>query len=184
MSVWTGWQADLLTHAGIPSTTHNRSFLSDWHSHAETSCHDNPVDLSVRAGTSSNCAELPGLLAHAQAYPTTGDAVHAFDVQIHEGAYGDLLAVMLTGNPYTATGTGLASEAIAAWGSEKFAHRYFAETANAPGRGGGIVDGDALKGWSDLQRSFNKRLPAALTASQATTSRALRALGRARKVRL
>ena len=182
--MWTGWQADLLTHSGIPNTGHNRSFLSDWHSRAETNCHDNPVDLSVPAGTSTNCAGLPGVVAHAQAYPTTGDAVHAWDVQIHQGAYADLLSVMLSGNPYTAVGTGLASEAITAWGSERFAQRYFTETANAPGRGGGIVDGDALKGWSDLQRSFNKRMPTALTASQATTARALRVLGRARKVKL
>ena len=184
MSTWPGWQADLLSHSGIPNTTNNRRFLSDWHSHAETNCANNPIDLSVTDFDGKDCADLPGLIAKAQRYPTTAAGSHAFDTQIHQAAYAALLSVMMTGNPYTATGSGLASEALSAWGSETFAQRYFAETANAPGRGGGIVDGDALRGWTDLQRSINKRMPAALAASQATTRRALRSLGRTHRVEL
>ena len=79
--------------------------------------------------------------------------------------------------------TGIVAEELTAWGSEKFAQRYFAETVGAPGRGGGVVDTDALKGWSDLQRSVNRHMPEALHHSSQQTALALRLLGRARKVK-
>jgi hypothetical protein len=103
VSTWAGWEADLLTHAGIPNTANNRRFLDDWHSHAETNCKNNPIDLSVRSAGATNCHTLPAVTARAQNYSTTGNAVHAFDVQIHQNAYQHLLAALLTGNPYTAS---------------------------------------------------------------------------------
>lgn len=185
MSVWAGWQADLLSHSSVPNTADNRRFLTDWHAHAETNCHNNPIDLSARTAGASNCKQLPGLNVRAQNYSTTGNAVHAFAVQIESGTFSDLKAAMLTGNPYTADNTGLASEDLTAWGSQAFAKRYFSETANAPGRGGGPVSVTAPrahKGWNDIRQTANRHWPAALAYSDRHIRAALRSVGRARRV--
>ncbi len=182
MSVWNGWQADLLSHAGIPNTTNNRNFLSSWHSHAETNCHNNPIDLSVHSAGATNCHALPAVTAHAQNYSTTGNAVHAFDVQIHQNAYQHLLAALLTGNPYTASGTGLASQDLTKWGSQKFAQFFFNATAGAPGRGGGYKP-TSTKAWGSVQRSVNRGLPTMLRRVGALNKATSTQLRRRRRVR-
>ena len=182
MSVWNGWQADLLSHAGIPNTAGNRKFLSDWHAHAETNCRDNPIDLSVRSAGASNCHALPGINARAQNYSTTGNAVHAFDVQIHQNAYRHLLSAMLTGNPYTASGSGLAGQDLTAWGSQGFAQFYFNATAAAPGRSGGYKP-TSTKAWSSVQRSVNHGLPTMLRRTGALNKSTSQLLRRKRRVR-
>ncbi len=182
MSVWSGWQADLLTHAGLPNTSSNRQFLSDWHSHAQTNCHDNPIDLSVKSAGSSNCHTLPGINARAQNYSTTGNAVHAFTVQIHQAAYAHLLAALKTGNPFTASGTGLASQDLTKWGSQGFAQWYFNQTANAPGRGGGYKP-TSTKAWGSVQKSVNHGLPTMLRRVGALNKATATELRKRRRVR-
>lgn len=186
MSVWAGWQSDLLTHAVLPDTAANRRFLSDWHSHAETNCKNNPIDLSVKDFDGSDCHALPGLIAKAQSYPTHAAGSHAFHTQIHQSDYAALFAAMQTGNPYTADNTGPASEAISRWGSRAFGQRFFAETdlTRSGGPGGQLAgQGQALRGWSHLQRAINHDLPKALHASQQARHAALRSLARAHRVR-
>jgi hypothetical protein len=161
VSVWSGWQADLLSHAGIPNTTNNRRFLSDWHAHAETNCRNNPIDLSVTVGATRNCAPLPGLNVQAQRYTTTGNAVHAFTVQIHQARYSHLLAALRSGNPYTAASPGLIAADLAAWGSQTFAQRFFNQTVTNAGGAAGYAP-TALPAWADLQRQVNHGLPVAL----------------------
>ncbi len=182
MSVWAGWQADLLSHAGIPNTTNNRSFLSSWHSHAETNCKNNPIDLSVQSAGASNCHTLPNVTAHAQNYSTTGNAVHAFTTQIHQSRYPHLLAVLMTGNPYTASGTGLAAGDITFWGSQAFAQFYFNATAGAPGRGGGYKP-TSTKAWGSVQKSVDRGLPTMLRRVGALNKATATQLRRRRKVR-
>lgn len=184
MSVWANWQADLLTHAGVPDTAANRRFLTDWHSHAETNCRNNPVDLSVPSAGASNCRSLPGITEKAQNYATTGDAVHAFYLQVRGSFAQNIRRALESGDPYTVSYTGKVAEDLTAWGSQTFAHWYFNATVNAPGRGGGIQDGDALRGWADLQRSINRNMPKALHDSANLTRHALRALSRGRKVHI
>lgn len=187
MSVWSGWEADLLSHSSVPNTANNRRFLDDWHARAETNCNNNPIDLSVDTPGATQCAPLATTGGHARNYATSGDAVHAFSVQINQAAYHDLKVAMLTGNPYTADNTGVAAGDIAAWGSESFAQWYFSQTANAPGRGGGPVPVNAPqahKGWADMRRSVNHHWPQALAASDRHIRIALRSIGKARKVRL
>ncbi len=182
MSVWSGWQADLLGHAGIPNTTANRNFLSSWHSHAASNCHDNPIDLSVQSAGSSNCHALPGVNAHAQNYSTTGNAVHAFDVQIHQNAYRHLLAALMSGDPYTASGTGLAAQDLAAWGSRGFSQFFFNATAGAPGRGGGYKP-TSTKAWGSVQKSVNHGMPTMLRRVGALNKSTATVIRRRRRVR-
>ena len=186
MSVWGGWEADLLTHSGIPNTANNRRFLDDWHSHAETNCRRNPVDLSVKSAGASNCHSLPGVTARAQNYSTTGNAVHAWDTQIHQSGYKALLAAMMTGDPYTASNTGQASQDLTAWGSQTFAHTYFNETGGAPGRGGGggtVRAPHALNAWADLRTTMNRGLPSMLRTVSKLNRQTSRQIARKRRVK-
>jgi hypothetical protein len=59
----------------------------------------------------------------------------------------------------------------------------FDYAGDAPTAGGTLSTPHTHKGWQDMRHSINVNLPKALRHSQHTTSAALRALGRARKVR-
>jgi hypothetical protein len=164
VTTWGGWQAEFLTAAQVPNTTNNRRFLTDWNSHAETNCRDNPVDLSAKVSGSTNCHSLPAITAKAQNYTTHGNAAHAFYVQTHAGSSKALLAALASGNPYTVNDTGTVAEDLSAWGSQKFAQAYFAETAGQRG-GGGSPDTYAprsVRAWGELQKQVNRTLPRTL----------------------
>jgi hypothetical protein len=53
-----------------------------------------------------------------------------------------------------------------------------------PPEGGGLSAPRAHHGWSDLQRTMNRKWPKALNASERLTRAALRSVSKARKVRL
>lgn len=187
MAAWSGWEVEFLTAGQVPDTTHNRQFLDDWHSHANTDCADNPIDLSAPVPGSTDCASLPAVTAKAQRYTSHGNAAHAFYVQLHAGYAHALLAALQSGDPYTANNTGVVAQDLSSWGSQKFAQRYFTETANAPGRGGGGAgpkDAQLLRGWRSLQHSVGHDMRSALHSSAKSRRAALQALARARKVRL
>jgi hypothetical protein len=184
MATWTGWEAQFLAAAQVPDTTSNVQFLDDWARHANTDCRNNPIDLSTPVSGSTNCASLPAITARAQNYTTHANAAHAFYVQTHAGYAKALLAALKSGDPYTVTDTGTVATDISAWGSQKFAEVYFTETAGAPGRGGGGgIAPQALKGWHDVRRSVNTKMPAALQHSEKMVRRALQDLSRASRVR-
>lgn len=187
MGVWAGWEAEFLTAAQVPDTAQNRRFLDDWHSHAETNCGNNPVDLSALVSGSTDCASLPAINAKAQHYTTHGNAAHAFYVQTHANYAKALLAALKSGNPYTVGNTGTVAQDLSAWGSQAFSQTYFNETANAPGRGGavpGVHDARLLHGWRSLQGSLGPNMRHALASSAKSRRAALQSLARARRVRL
>lgn len=185
MSVWAGWQADLLGNAGLPNTSNNRRFLTAWHSEAETNCENNPIDLSNQPRGASDCAPLPGLTVKAQKYPTHGDAETAFVAQLDANYAKALLSALKTGNPYTADNTGDVTTSLAAWGSVRFSRTFFADTGSAPGRGGvstGIAAPKAHDGWRDLRHTLNHTVLSELRDSRRITSAALRSMSRKHKV--
>ncbi len=183
MSVWKGWQADFLTHTkGVPNTTHNRRFLTEWHDHAETNCRNNPIDLSAVFSFSKNCHALGGRNPQAQSYPTHPDAVAAFYTQVRDGNYPHLLHALASGNPYALDHDAVVALAgdLGEWGSGTFSSWYEDQqtqpvlTLKAP---------QALAGWKALRKSVNRGMPNALAHSHRVNKGTLRTLHRARKVR-
>lgn len=191
MSAWRGWEGDLLKAAKLPNTSHNRQFLSDWHTAAFSDCALNPVDLTTPRRHSRDCKAYDGPRqgAHAyQAYAHDHDAAVAFAEQINSTRYNLIQKALAHGNPYdtskiTADDASLIETALAYWGSAAWGADYANEIA-AGGPPPKLKAPQALKGWGHLQRSVNHELPTALKASQHHGSATLRALDRARKVRL
>lgn len=60
---------------------------------------------------------------------------------------------------------------------------YAGTTAPAPPGGGGPNEPHVHKGWADLRRSINHRMPIALTKARSLTRQALRATSHGGKVR-
>lgn len=185
MSVWKNWIPDLLSDAGLPITGRTRAFMLDWHNHASSDCHNNPVDISRPHARSSDCKALPGTNRHAQNYAVSNDAQIAFPQQIHGTNFRHLLAALQTGDPYTIKNPGPVRDELKEWGSVAFAERYWQEAPYGAGGGpqpGPGNDAQTLKGWTDLQRSTNRHLPHSLRTSQHARKAALRELARVSRV--
>lgn len=187
MSHWQGFQRDLLRGASLNDSDLNITFLTDWASAASSSCRNNPVDLSHTSSRSSSCHRLTASRV-AQAYRTREAAIQAFDRQIHSGNFRHLLAAIESGSPYTYTDQAGVAADLKKWGSVKVA-AFFEPAPPSSGGGGGTTGGAASephvhKGWQDMRRSLNRRMPAALDKAQTLTNQALRVTGRAGKVRL
>jgi hypothetical protein len=185
VSVWSGWQNQFLNAANIIVTPPNRQLLDQWARNATTSCARNPIDLSHAVGNSSNCASLPGIFPHAKRYATHASAATAFRDEIHMSFAKALLDAMNTGNPYQIADPSAVTSVFVSWGSDSMANIYAAATSGGGSGGGGGAATGLHQGWSDLTRSLsNRRLGDKIRMTNQFDAATLRALKRARKVRL
>lgn len=182
MATWPGWQAQLLLAAGLPNSSNNVSFLTDWHNHANTNCGNNPVDISLNISGASPCKLTSNPNHRARNYANRDQAAGQFAAQIHSGSYPTLLAVLRDSNPYDLDRYPQVTANLDTWGSGKFADWYSTKLSNLVA-GGNIAAPRAHNGWADLRRSANRKGPAALRDSDRLTNAALRSLSRVRKVR-
>ena len=186
MATWTGWEVQFFNAARILNTPPNQRFLTAWAAHATSpTCGNNPIDLSVSTGGSSNCANGTGIHPHTMRYPTHSQAASAFDIEIHQSWAHAILQALDSGNPFQVKNYSDVGSALVSWGSVHFFDWYMAQmqAGSGGGSGGGGIAPQTHRAWSDLQRSVDKRLPAALHAAEKASLAALRATSRARKVR-
>lgn len=187
MSTWSGWVGDFLAAGRIINTPPNRNFLTAWANHANSpNCRRNPIDLHSKVGASTNCAHPAGFTWWTQSYASHADSARAFANQVNSLQFGAILDTLGTGNPFQDPGHKQVADALRTWGSTNFADWYLAQFTSGGGGGGGGGGGNTSihKGWDDLRKSVNHKLPAALHDSQKGSAAALRQLQRARKVKL
>lgn len=187
MATWSGWQNQFLLAARIIETPPNRDFLTEWARHASSpQCRDNPIDLHVKVGGSSDCDHPAGFTHWTQAYTSHAHAATAFSDQVNSNQFAAILDTLGTGNPWQDSGYQEVHKALLAWPSVNFA-AYYLNRMTGGGSGGGGKGGKAPHahtGWTDLRHSVNHNMPKALRSSEEHTRAALRALSKARKVRL
>ena len=185
MATWANWRNEFLNHAGILVTPPNRTFLGDWANHATTNCPNNPIDLALTVGGSTNCHKLPGILLQAQHYTTHAHAAEAFKREVNLQAFKAILGALNSGNPYQVTNYQDVASALVSWGSDKFATFYLNKATGGPPGGGGGASTKAPRthtGWTHLRHVTNREIAPSLHKSTKYTRAALRALGRTRKV--
>ena len=183
MSVWAGWQSDLLKAAGFPNNSANRSFLTAWHSHATSNCARNPVDISKQVAGSTPCKHLDAGRT-ANNYPSRPAAATAFHDQIFGSEYPFLNAGFFNSSLNEFGVSADVISEIRVWGSAAFAD-YLQKLASGGGGSGGPGRAPGIhKGWSQVRQAVNTNLPGSLRESNRLTRQALRDLSRARKVKL
>ena len=139
-------------------------WLDDWSTNSISNCRNNPIDLSHKQGSSTNCKKLTATRT-AQNYGSHAQAAAAFNSQIHSGAFPHLLSAMRSGNYPTPAQLGNVESDLVSWGSQNFVvwlENTFGISPGGGGIGGGSVAPHATKGWADLQRSINQDGPTAL----------------------
>ncbi len=184
MATWSGWEAQFLHAAGLLDTPPNRRFLDAWAKNATHNCVNNPIDLSEPMPGATNCANSTGVLPHVKRYTTHTQAANAFKFELLYPWADAIRQALDSGNPYQFKGADQVVSDLISWGSVKYANVYAAATAGGGGGGGGGAAG-IHKGWADLQRSLSKhRLGVKLHATNRMDAATLRALRRARKVRI
>lgn len=185
MATWQGWQAQLLTAASLPTAEATQEFLFDWSQHAASDCQNNPVDISHVLGTRRDCHKLTATRT-AQNYTTHGNAATAFKDEIHSRNFPHLLAALKVADPYQEPNPSSVAADLRVWGSPAFATYYLSHSNVGTGAGGDGGSGaipHAHKGWEDLRKSVNHKLPGSLKQSDRNVAAALRSLGRGRKVK-
>lgn len=187
MSVWPGWQGDILDAANLPNNQPARNFLADWHTHQGGNCQDNPLMASRKASGSTDCVTLPGG-HHAQNYTSPNQAASTTAAQLTSGNYPHLLEAF---KAETWWQPGFAPDIYAdlvTWGATRFAAWYKNFFGANFGSGGppsrNISAPAALGGWKAIRKTVNRDMPQVLNDSQRKRRAALRHLSRARKVRL
>lgn len=183
MGAWDGFTTDLLGAAGLSKAKMTVQFMFDWNTAASSDCNNNPVDISRNVRGSTSCKRLTPTRV-ARNYTSHASAEAAFSGQIKSGNYPHLLAALNTDNPYTYSDPAGVEADLRSWGSPGQA-AYYAKNAT----GGGSTapsgtDPHSHTAWVDLQRSVNKRWPAAIKGTAEKHSAALRTLSRAHKVRI
>jgi hypothetical protein len=187
VATWSGWENQLLSKAGLPTTAANRQFLDIWAQQADTNCQNNPIDISHVNTGSFNCKRLTPT-RQAQGYATHATAALAFQSEISSGNFPTLFSQLNSGHPFsdaTETTVQVGANELAAWGSIGFSKNFpFVYPPHAqPGGGGGSLNiPHAHKGWADLRHSVNVKLPAKLRDSQKLGQSALHQLAKTRKV--
>lgn len=183
MSVWSGWQADLLKAAGFPNTSANRAFLTAWHQHATSNCNLNPVDISKQTGTWTACKHLDqGRTANN--YGNQKSAEDAFHDQVFGEEFLFLNSGFFNSSLDASNATTSVIDEIKLWGSSKFATYLQGQAGGTGGGGGGVHAPGIHRGWTDLRKSVNHTVPDSVRYSDKLVRAALRDLQRARKVKL
>jgi len=185
MPTWSGWQNQFLNRAGIIVTPPNRTFMSAWASHDKGSCKNNPNTLSTKVGSSTRCGDTVAGFGRTQNYATHTQAANAFATQMNTAWVHPLKAALNTGNPFQIGDRTDVVAVLNRWGSPQFADWYATTTTGGGGGGGGGGGSSSThKGWSDLRKTINHRLPGHVSASEKMTAAALRKLAHARRVRI
>lgn len=186
MGAWAGFQVEFEAAAGLPEGEVNQEFLYDWSQHAASDCRNNPIDVSHSAAGATNCKKLTSTRT-AKNYTSHASAAHAFSQQIHSGNFPALLHALNSAIPYQQPSPKAVASDLRKWGSPAFATYYLAHagTGSGGGQGGGGGAGQphVHKGWHDIRRSVNTRMPKALAHVQHLTRQALRATSHGGKVR-
>ncbi len=189
MATWSGWENQLLSKAGLPTTADNRKFLDNWTDWDVSNCQNNPINLSHVNTGSFDCHRLTDTRT-AQSYATHATAALAFQSEISSGNFPILFAQLNTGHPFSNADdntTQVGAAELVAWGTPGLASKLADIYPPSSGGGGGGGAGGSTgihKGWNDLRKSVNHNIPTSLNASAKMTNAALRKLQHARKVRL
>jgi hypothetical protein len=181
------WVIAFLNRANVINTPPNQTFLEQWASQSGGSCKNNHVDLSQAVAGSTRCGDTVGPFGRSQNYATTGEAAHAFSIQMHTAWVKPLLDALNTGNPFQIGDRSKVIAVLNRWGSTTFANWYANANSDGTTGGSGGKGGKAARahgGWNDLRHTINHNMPKALRSSERHTHAALRALSKARKVRL
>lgn len=180
MGFFPNWPGVLLDAANLDHGSDNLTFMNKWHADASSDCRNNPVDISRSTGGSTKCKVLTSSRT-AQTYASPADAADGFSGQIRSGNFPHLLALLVSGQPPTQANYADVSADLRKWGSPKYAG-YIVQQYGPPPAGIGAPK--LHSGWGAMRISFNNHMVDTLKESRRNTNAALRALARARKVRL
>ncbi len=177
MSVWSGWEGDLLTALGFKHTQNDIDFLDLWHNLGTDAGKNNPID-ATEAWAGSTVIDDFGI----RDYPTHAAGTGATAKQLHKSEYAAILAALKSGNPYGVSDYAKVAAELKTWGSVTFADAYTSEAQ--PQVGQGLPAPQTHKGWKSLRHSVNTNLPHSLGHSDKMVHKARNELAQARKVRI
>lgn len=185
MPTWADWKNQLLKAAGILPTPPIYTFMDEWAGHDKNPCANAPITLSAFVSGATRCGATVTDFGYTYKYPSHAAAARAFDIQIHNTKAKALLDALNSGNPFQGVDRAPVVSVLKHWGSPSFATWYENATADGTtggGSGGGGVAPHTHKAWHDLQRTINKRLPAATRHVSEANRATLRALSHGSKV--
>jgi|SRR6185437_5972370 len=111
MSIWQGWEQELLAAIGAPSTPQNISFLDAWANAEGGSASYNPMNTTQPASGAMDYNS-----AGVKEYTSAQQGIVATAQTLENGYYPTILSGLKSGNPLTNAGSELNAE-LNKWGT-------------------------------------------------------------------
>lgn len=111
MSVWQGWESQVLAAIGAPVTAANVAFLDAWQNAEGGSAAYNPLNTTQRMSGST-----PYNSAGVQEYGSTAQGANATAQTLQNGRYGAIVDGLRSGNPLGGDTSTIAQE-LGTWGT-------------------------------------------------------------------
>lgn len=188
MAAWPGWEKDVLSALGYPTTAANEQFLDTWQHYEGGGATDNPLNTTQPESGASNYNTVG-----VKNYTSQTQGTQATVTTLRNGHYPALLAAMQTGDPYTYIDPNGVAANIRTWGTGNFATSYLLSAGSFSGQGGTpppAIKTDtsqyrpsySFNGYADLRNSVARHIPTQLRRSQRNGEIALRLLSAKTKV--
>jgi hypothetical protein len=131
--VWSGWQAAVLADIPAPDTADNVRFLTDWHSFELSGAQYNPLNTTQKesGSTTFNSAGVQNYTGPTQGAKATAQT-------LDNGFYGNIVAALKEGSPYTYAMSPAIGRELTTWGTPNFAAKFLGTAA--PSQPGGILN--------------------------------------------
>ncbi len=171
-STWPHWMLQLLSAAGLPTTTENVNWLRNWQEWEHTTCSRNPLNTYWPAPGSSRCHRLPNGKS-ARNYATRSSAADAFAQQLNLTDFPELRKALATGNPDGDPNVDALLLDLQKWGALNWQrHISEAQGVTIPDTGGGNPQGAVANvsgAWTNLHRVLSREGHATIVQLQRST---------------
>lgn len=155
MSVWNGWQHDLLASIGAQLTPDNQIIVNAWHMSVDSSGKLNP--LGVRAHTPAKLTEAPSPVEDFQTIPK---AIAAFKAKVESAPFAAIADELRKGDVDPAHFGNLLAASLAQWDVNLSLYQTQVQalegtlsTTAGPSRGFSTA-------WTDMWKVWSKTIPA------------------------
>jgi hypothetical protein len=177
VSVWPGWERDVLTALKAPINADTTKFMDEWHAFEGGSALNNPLNTTQPELGATNYNSVG-----VKNYPSSAVGTKATVTTLENGRYPDIIGALRSGVPFTYGNKGAVSSQIQTWGSFNFANWYMQQgIAAQPGvpaetAPSGTMGTQSMTAWHVLSLTLGREVPQSLQHSQKARAAALHKL--------
>jgi hypothetical protein len=177
VSVWPGWERDVLTALKAPIDADTTKFMDTWHDYEGGSALNNPMNTTQPEPGATNYNSVG-----VKNYVSSASGTLATVTTLENGRYPDILAALRSGKPFAYGNKGAVASQLQTWGSFTFANWYMQQgIASQPGVPAettppSTMGTQSIQAWHVLSLTLGREVQRSLQHSQKARAAALHKL--------